>query len=900
MDGFGLDVVSVANRLLQSDSWTLAKEAWAADLGCGEIDEGSTSQFARIWVNCIVGGATIVACVTVPFYWCNDWSHEPVTVEPPIDDKEDGTPETSPHAKPPRLADSVSKEMDPVPNLENAIQHLKETSPTVNGRWRRLHTNATELNEVGGLGVELYFRLLQALGFCFCYMSVFIMPLMVFSWNGNFAVDIGGSFAKTTAANLGNLVEVSGVAQEARLAIIGCQGVLVTKLTEWFGWLDWVTMVIFTFFVVYFRFVTVPKVTAEMDEHCVTVSDFAVEIDGLPERIDDHKNYEELLRAHLEERIGSSTSPAVRELSIIRDFDQRLGSVKRRLNLMFEKSVAEYKGDVKSQASLQKKIDVITAKLAKNVGPEDELSVVRAYAILNSEADVRQLRFQYRFANYAICRFCQRRVNMFQGGRLRVQPAPEPTDIIWVNQDTGWRERALRSAIAFSVWFLIMAVSAALVGILRLFADDLQTGVSNIQLGSDTCDAGTEASGQPCNSLEMVLVTASAARNFSGDSLQCWCITQGYTEVLRDRNLRDICADWLQEDGKNSAIAVLTAVVVVSINVILQVFTKEMAEWQRPISESGLNASIVYRLFVAQYINTAVVTSLISADVWPFEGPYSDFERGWYSIVGVPIITALMFNVVSGSASTLGKWAFICFKRTFCWRRHKHQAELLKLYTNPKFEIAQVYARVLSTVFVTLTYSSGLPLVNLFAILYFFANYWVDKAVLLWGSRRPPAFDARIPMQAATILLYAGPIHMFVALFMFSHGCTFPSDELGESLSSDSGQLSNNFGNRLVRQSTWMIFASLVLLIALWAVWVVLQIVGATFGEFFRLLHVCCCSRRPKTTPVEDGPLEVTWDTAVEQIRKRQPQISYQFKNDPEFRVLYENTTDKPPPDGVA
>ena len=47
MDGFGLDVVSVANRLLQSDSWTLAKEAWAADLGCGEIDEGSTSQFAR-------------------------------------------------------------------------------------------------------------------------------------------------------------------------------------------------------------------------------------------------------------------------------------------------------------------------------------------------------------------------------------------------------------------------------------------------------------------------------------------------------------------------------------------------------------------------------------------------------------------------------------------------------------------------------------------------------------------------------------------------------------------------------------------------------------------------------------------------------------------------------------
>jgi len=381
---------------------------------------------------------------------------------------------------------------------------------------------------------------------------------------------------------------------------------------------------------------------------------------------------------------------------------------------------------------------------------------------------------------------------------------------------------------------------------------------------------------------------------------------QGFSRVLRNPEFRNLCHRWLMEDGKNSAINILIALVVVTINLILQTFTAMMAEWQRPTSMSELNASILYRLFIAQFINTAVVTSLINTEIWPFMGPYSDFERGWYAIVGVPIMTTLFFNIVSGSSGSLCYWFWFIFQRRLCGRRQKHQAEVISFYTNPPFDIAERYARALVTVFVTLTYSSGLPLVILFAIVHFLVTYWVDKLILLRGSRRPPAFDARMPLQASTILLYAGPLHLLVATWMYSHGCTFPSDEiLGLGSFSFPSHLVSNFANRLFRKSSWMLFASLVVLLCLWALWLVFQIIGATLGEFFRLLYLGFYKRRPSMLPRgglerwkarkfrDDGEEGLTWNIAAELISRTQPQISYKFENDPEFRMLLNNTAQK-------
>ncbi len=66
--------------------------------------------------------------------------------------------------------------------------------------------------------------------------------------------------------------------------------------------------------------------------------------------------------------------------------------------------------------------------------------------------------------------------------------------------------------------------------------------------------------------------------------------------------------------------------------------------------------------------------------------------------------------------------------------------------TGPKFELAYRYAQVMSTLFVCLTFSTGMPLLNLVAALNFLACYCVDK-FLFSNLYRTPQSSYRIGEQ---------------------------------------------------------------------------------------------------------------------------------------------------------
>merc|ERR1719217_195040 len=91
-------------------------------------------------------------------------------------------------------------------------------------------------------------------------------------------------------------------------------------------------------------------------------------------------------------------------------------------------------------------------------------------------------------------------------------------------------------------------------------------------------------------------------------------------------------------------------------------------------------------------------------------------------------------------------------------------------------------------------YSAGMPIVNLFMAAYCFFTFWIDKATVLKGSKRPPLYDCQLPVEASTLLLFAGPLHVVFAIGMYSHLCTFPSEplsgaiaDLSESAASQAG-----------------------------------------------------------------------------------------------------------------
>ncbi|CAK8991298.1 unnamed protein product [Durusdinium trenchii] len=124
-------------------------------------------------------------------------------------------------------------------------------------------------------------------------------------------------------------------------------------------------------------------------------------------------------------------------------------------------------------------------------------------------------------------------------------------------------------------------------------------------------------------------------------------------------------------------------------------------------------------------------------------GPFEDLTRAWYVVVGATIMTNMLLNMAYRVADS-----FQCCGIT---------GHLI--YTNPDFDIKAKhlgvgrYAQLLTTCFVTLTYSSGMPLLYLFAFGYMGLMYWADKISLLWYSKRPPQYDALLAQESSEAML---------------------------------------------------------------------------------------------------------------------------------------------------
>eukprot|EP00913_Durusdinium_trenchii_P017848 g16772.t1 len=158
------------------------------------------------------------------------------------------------------------------------------------------------------------------------------------------------------------------------------------------------------------------------------------------------------------------------------------------------------------------------------------------------------------------------------------------------------------------------------------------------------------------------------------------------------------------------------------------------------------------------------------------------------------------------------------FMRCCCRSRVKHHSELIQIYTNPDFDIKAKYAQLLTTCFVTLTYSSGMPLLYLFAFGYMGLMYWADKISLLWYSKRPPQYDALLAQESSEAMLYAVALHCIFAIIMFGQPC----------------------------ESTWMFVVFFALLLSLWVIWWLQMIFAGTFGAFLSALWQLCCASRKK------------------------------------------------------
>ena len=184
-----------------------------------------------------------------------------------------------------------------------------------------------------------------------------------------------------------------------------------------------------------------------------------------------------------------------------------------------------------------------------------------------------------------------------------------------------------------------------------------------------------------------------------------------------------------------------------------------LANVEKKHTSNDRDASLANNVFVAQFMNTALINLLINADLRYYftvleplgpdgynilTGTQRDFESSWYMLVGAQLILTVLTASVSPNIAELAKWPVALLTQRVMTNRVLTQTQMNKLYQGPDVVLSERYGALLSVLFVVMLYSAGMPLINFFAVVYFSLAYWCDKATLLMVSKKPGSIDSTL------------------------------------------------------------------------------------------------------------------------------------------------------------
>ncbi|KAG7402115.1 hypothetical protein PHYBOEH_005678 [Phytophthora boehmeriae] len=281
-----------------------------------------------------------------------------------------------------------------------------------------------------------------------------------------------------------------------------------------------------------------------------------------------------------------------------------------------------------------------------------------------------------------------------------------------------------------------------------------------------------------------------------------------------------LCRSWATTYITTKVLSTAAVLLVVAVNLILARVLNALVAMEKHHTRSSRVVSRVTKVFIAQFCNTALLMLVINANGDYFSSPktasktgtssggfslgslnmlngeYSDFSADWYNDVGVALMLTIIINSLSTHVYLLVNYISLKARRfvdrgysfDHSLTRQDTQRDLETLYRGPKFDLAARYAQSLTTVFITYSFSAGMPLLHFIGLAAMVMTYWADKFTFLRIGRSPPLYDNKVAMAAGSLLPYAVLLHCLVALWMFSNDRIFESeyDALADASSSDS------------------------------------------------------------------------------------------------------------------
>lgn len=264
------------------------------------------------------------------------------------------------------------------------------------------------------------------------------------------------------------------------------------------------------------------------------------------------------------------------------------------------------------------------------------------------------------------------------------------------------------------------------------------------------------------------------------------------------------CSYFLEKISISIAIRVSVSFGVIFVNFFIKVIFRLLSKFERVTNRSAEQLKLMSKVFIGQFINTALVILAVNADFsalktynwlpeFIFNSNFYDFSRQWYVQVGSTIVTTMLVTIFSPHCVLLLTFypMGLC-RRHCCVSKYKTQREINQNFAGADFDLATRNSFVLNVVFSCFLYSGGMPILNVICCLTMFMLYWVDKFLILNHYTKPPLYNHLINERVLHYLPYAVIFHCGFSLYMYGATDIFP-----DAFNSDGSYTTNSLGDRI-------------------------------------------------------------------------------------------------------
>lgn len=106
------------------------------------------------------------------------------------------------------------------------------------------------------------------------------------------------------------------------------------------------------------------------------------------------------------------------------------------------------------------------------------------------------------------------------------------------------------------------------------------------------------------------------------------------------------------------------------------------------------------------------------------------------------------------------------------------QLDYEEINTGGMFYLDLKYASILTVLYVTMLYGSGMPILYVVATVFYFTSYWVDKLLLFNFFRKPLQMDHYLAEQTLKWFKFALVLHLIGGMLMYSNSSILPVKEM--------------------------------------------------------------------------------------------------------------------------